>query len=221
VATENPCGAGHLVTPSDQRLCAADLAATIRSPSGPAARRPADNHDRLIEEGAEQRVPIGILLLPRYRFHRADGFACYAADCTRVSALASAFAVFIPCLQRRACPRMAGWRHVPSSRRVAPRSFVLLIGATPVVRCSGAGAAGVLRRGAAVPAAAYSIGLLINSVAYAAIVFVFVIVRLVARFTSQLMWRWFLLDTLREVAPPRSRSPDIGDILDGVKAGMR
>jgi hypothetical protein len=42
-----------------------------------------------------------------------------------------------------------------------------------------------------------------------------------ARFTSQLMWRWFLLDTLREVAPPRSRSPDIGDILDGVKAGMR
>ena len=78
-------------------------------PSGPAARRPADNHDRLIEEGAELRLPIGILLLPRYRFHRADGFACYAADCTRVSALASAFAVFIPCLQQRACPRMEGW----------------------------------------------------------------------------------------------------------------
>jgi hypothetical protein len=58
-------------------------------------------------------------------------------------------------------------------------------------------------------------GLLINSVAYAAIVIVIVIVRLVARFTGQLMWRWFLLDTLREVAPPRSRSPDMGDILDG------
>ena len=38
--------------------------------------------------------------------------------------------------------------------------------------------------------------------AYAAIFIV--IVLLVARFTSQLMWRWFLLDTLREVAPPRS-----------------
>ena len=58
-------------------------------------------------------------------------------------------------------------------------------------------------------------GLLINGAAYAAIV----IVLLVARFTSQLMWRWFPLDTLREVAPPRSRSPEIGDILDGVKAG--
>jgi hypothetical protein len=54
-------------------------------------------------------------------------------------------------------------------------------------------------------------------VAYAAIV----IVLLVARSTTQLMWRWFLLDTLLEVAPPRSRSPDIGDILDGVKAGLR
>ena len=45
-------------------------------------------------------------------------------------------------------------------------------------------------------------GLPINGVAYAAIFIV--IVLLVARFTSQLMWRWFLLDTLREVAPPRS-----------------
>ena len=47
-----------------------------------------------------------------------------------------------------------------------------------------------------------SMGLPINGVAYAAIFIV--IVLLVARFTSQLMWRWFLLDTLREVAPPRS-----------------
>jgi hypothetical protein len=58
---------------------------------------------------------------------------------------------------------------------------------------------------------------LLISVAYTVIV----IVRLVARFTSQLMWRWFLLDTLRESRPPRSRSPDIGDILDGVTAGLR
>ena len=60
---------------------------------------------------------------------------------------------------------------------------------------------------------------LLISVAYTVIVIV--IVRLVARFTSQLMWRWFLLDTLRESRPPRSRSPDIGDILDGVTAGLR
>jgi hypothetical protein len=62
---------------------------------------------------------------------------------------------------------------------------------------------------------------LLISVAYTVIVIVIVIVRLVARFTSQLMWRWFLLDTLRESRPPRSRSPDIGDILDGVTAGLR